>query len=91
MNKTHEYRGECLFCTSLCPACGSNAVQVKYTPTFEYGNDMKDHITIFHYSGDIELECSDCGERIESSEDGHDENLISCRALSLRCLNWRQW
>ena len=66
MKKTHKYCGECIFCTSACPECGSTNVRVKYKVKFEYDNDTEDQIVIHCDHGGIELKCFDCDESFKS-------------------------
>ena len=98
MDKEHKYCGECIFCTSTCPKCGSTNIRVKYATAFEYENDTKDQITIFHDYGGIELECLNCakwielecsnwGEWGESSNFECDERLIKLRKALIDQLN----
>ncbi len=62
----HEYCGECIFCTSLCPECGSTEIRVKYNPTFEYDNDTEGIICVSRSDDHLELECYSCDEIIDT-------------------------
>ena len=75
MSEKHEYCGECIFCTSVCPECGSSHVRVKYKPTFEYENDTEDQIEISLMDEDVEVDCLDCRKSFEDNESQPDERL----------------
>ena len=71
----HEYCGACIFCNSKCPECGSTSVRVKFKASFEYDNDQENRIELSRDLGDIELECYECGECIQSTDYERDKRL----------------
>lgn len=73
--KDHEYCGNCIFCNSKCPECGSISVRVKYSVSYEYENDENDKILISPELGGVELECRSCGEQFQNTEWKSDERL----------------
>jgi hypothetical protein len=73
MNKKHEYCGKCIFCTSVCPECGSSDVDVSGLISFSYSKHQENDI-------DMSLEfdfikgfyCNECSadinpEKLESA------------------------
>ncbi|MDH3357580.1 MAG: hypothetical protein OEM06_08960 [Desulfobacteraceae bacterium] len=44
MSKKHEYCGECIFCASVCPECGSSDVDVSGLISFSYSNHQQNDI-----------------------------------------------
>lgn len=75
MEIEHEYCGECIFCTSKCPECGSTNIEVKYSISGSYQNDIQNVLALNHEIERLEMICEDCGECFEHSEWGKDERL----------------
>lgn len=44
MSKKHEYCGNCIFCASVCPECGSSDVDVSGLISFSYSNHQQNDI-----------------------------------------------
>jgi len=44
MSKKHEYCGECIFCASVCPECGSSDVDVSGLISFSFSNHQQNDI-----------------------------------------------
>jgi hypothetical protein len=71
----HEYCGECIFCNSKCPGCGSLNVSVRFIVTFQYDNETANSINIDQDFDEIELDCNDCGESFHDDGFERDERL----------------
>jgi hypothetical protein len=69
--------GDCIFCTSKCPECGSDRVRARFKPVFEYENGSENQIVISTQSSspEIELDCDECGRSFSSDEYDEDETL----------------
>ena len=61
MSKKHEYCGNCVFCLSKCPECGSTDVDVSGYTRFSYRKYTQDEIDMGIKLIDVNLECNDCG------------------------------
>jgi hypothetical protein len=62
MKKNHEEScGECVFCFSKCPLCGSTEVDVTFVPEFHYSNTDRNFIGVRAKEYKAEMECHECG------------------------------
>ena len=76
MGKQHGYCGECIFCNSKCPLCGSINVNIDFKLQYSYSNGAENHILCNTTEpAEIEMECYDCGEFVEDD----DERLFGLR------------
>ena len=81
----HKEECDCIFCTSKCPECGSEAISVKFKVEWEYDNEDLNKIHISQTKANIEVDCEDCGETFELGDYGFgdDKRLLPLRkALS---------
>lgn len=60
-----KYCGECIFCNSKCPACGSEDVNVTFRPEYTYSNSTHNFIRMGSGVYQAALECNDCGEEAD--------------------------
>ena len=81
-NNKHEYCGECVFCNSICPECGSKKVNIEWIIKYTYNNIDEDIIKARHKESNIRLDCKYCGCYI-CLDEGETEELYKLeRALS---------
>lgn len=67
-HQEHQYCGECIFCSSKCPECGSTDIEADFKLSCSYQNDTEDQISIFQHIEEIEFRCEHCGEWIKEDE-----------------------
>ena len=79
IDSKQEGCGNCIFCLSQCPECGSRNVSVRYKPEFEYSysdGENSIHIGISDYW--LEITCEDCGDYFESNSFSDEGSALEC-------------
>ena len=56
----------CLFCSSVCPECGSPDIRVSYKPAYQFDNDTENVIRISSMGAYVVIECNECGKTFDS-------------------------
>lgn len=52
---------ECVFCLSVCPACGSTQVDVRLATAYGYRNDHPDRLQLWRVEQSASMHCRRCG------------------------------
>lgn len=70
----HHEVCDCIFCQSRCPECGSNNVEVEFTPTYYYKNNVLNEIQPQIRRVRLVVTCEACGGRFAAGKEGEDED-----------------
>ena len=76
MEEIKTYCGECIFCNSKCPECGSTRISVKFDTKNEYENDWEDTIKVYQHVEVTGLKCDHCDLDIDKEWDFPDEEEL---------------
>jgi ribosomal protein S27E len=83
LNKKNEIDcGNCIFCLSKCPECGSRNIQVRFKPEFEYSYEEGDESIDIRWDDEsIEVHCEDCDNYDLSYDSALTHYIAECLQL----------
>ena len=70
----HHEVCDCIFCQSRCPECGSNIVEVEFSPTYCFKNNILNEIRPFIRHLSLVVTCEACGGRFTAGKVDEDDD-----------------